>query len=405
MDYLFSSKDGFQFFNERKDALTEEIDTLSKTELESSDDSLRIILKAKHTIRIIEFAEAYRVDKGEFQKDISKDQRFAAFYFRDSDEGPIYKKGRRIEVHLPFSCEKELFEIRPSTLTTIFPKADIAENELIFTFEFFSDVDSAEDINKRINEEIGLAKTYSNWLNNNIVAFNGTIDSIIAGSLSIRREKLSRDEEFLGKIQVPKRFPTAVGFARPEKKLDLKIFKEDKQREIEPSLETETYDKIVQLVNSLGINLERSSQRLRGLDEESLRDTFLMALNSVYQGMASGEAFNKEGKTDILIKYQDKNLFVSECKIWRNDGYFLEGIGQLLSYLTWRDTKTSYIIFSKNRDVTKVIGRSKELMESHPNFIRAEKVISDSCVKYRFKQKSETSTECFMTLHVFDLGG
>jgi hypothetical protein len=404
MNYLFSSKDGFQFFNEKKDALTEEIDTLSRTELESSDDSLKIIINAKHTIRMIEFAEAYRVDKGEFQKDISNDPRFAAFYFKDFGDQPVYKKGRQIEVHLPFSCDKELFKIRPSTFTTILPRADVAEAELILTFEFFSDVDSPEGINKRINEEVDLTKTYANWVNSDINNFNGSIDSIIDSGLSRRRKKLSRDEAFLDKIQVPKRFPTAVGFVRPEKKLDLKIFKEDRQREIEPSLETETYDEIVRLVNSLGINLERSSQRLRGLDEESLRDTFLMALNSVYQGMTSGEAFNKEGRTDILIKYQDRNLFVSECKIWRSDGYFLEGIDQLLSYLTWRDTKTSYIIFSKNRDVTKVIGRSKELMESHPNFIRTEKVISDSCVKYRFKQKSEASTECFMTLHVFDLG-
>jgi len=30
--------------------------------------------------------------------------------------------------------------------------------------------------------------------------------------------------------------------------------------------------------------------------------------------------------------------------------------------------------------------------------------MSDSCITYRFKQNGETSKECFMTLHVFDLG-
>jgi hypothetical protein len=404
MEYLFRGKDGYQFFKEKKDGITAEIDTLSKTELDSSNDSLKIILKSKHILRLIELAEPYRIDKGEVQINISNDRRFAAYLFRDDDEGPVYKKGRRIEVHLPFSCDGELFEVHPSAFTTVLPKAEVRGTELVFTCDFFSDVDSPEQVNKRINEEIELIKMYSNWLNNDISSFNSSIDSIIDNGLSMRREKLSRDEAFLEKISVEKQVAIAKGFVKPAKKIDLKILREDIEKEIEPALETETYNEIIQLVNSLGINLERSSQRLRELDEESLRDTILMALNSVYRGMASAEAFNKEGKTDILIKYQDRNLFISECKIWRGDEYFLKGIDQLLNYLTWRDTKTSYIIFSKNVDVKRVINRSKELVQAHPNFMAMEKTMSDSCITYRFKQNGETSKECFMTLHVFDLG-
>jgi len=404
MEYLFRSKDGFQYFEEKAKALKEEIDTLSKTELESSNDSLKIILKAKHTIRLIEFAEPYRVDKGEVQINISNDRRFAAYLFRDENKGPIYKKGRRIEVHLPFSCDEELFKIHPSTFTTVLPKAEISDDELIFTVDFFSDVDTPEQIEKKINRETELIKTYAGWLNNNINSFNSSIDSIIDNGLSARRKKLSLDDAILGQLGVKKETAPLRGFVKPEKKLDLKILKEDKEKEIEPSLEIETYNEIIQLVNSLGINLERSSERLRELDEESLRDTILMALNSVYRGMASAEAFNKEGKTDILIKYQDKNIFIAECKIWRGDAYFTEGIAQLLSYLTWRDSKTSYIIFSKNQDVKIVIKKSKTLLEANTNYIAKSKEISDSCVTYRFKQNAETTSECLITLHVFDLG-
>jgi hypothetical protein len=406
MEYLFRTRDGYQFFKEKKEGITAEIDTLSKIELDSSDDSLKIILKAKHVLRLIEFVEPYRIDKGEIQINISNDHRFAAYFFRDDEEeGPVYKKGRRIEVHLPFSCDGELFKVHPSTFTTVFPRAEIRGAELIFDCDFFSDVDTPEQVNKKINEEIDLIKMYSNWLNGDISNFNSSIDSIIDDGLLKRREKLSRDEAFLKQIHVPQQDIIKTGFIKPEKKLDLKILKEDIVRKIEPSLVEETYDEIIEQVNSLGINLERSSQRLRELDEESLRDTILMALNSTYRGMSSGEAFNKEGKTDILIKYQDSILFIAECKIWRSDDYFLKGIDQLLSYLTWRDTKTSYIIFSKNRDVTRVIAQSKQLIQSHPNFIAIERSISDSCIKFRFKQKIGTSIECFVTLHVFDLGG
>jgi len=65
------------------------------------------------------------------------------------------------------------------------------------------------------------------------------------------------------KISVEKQVAIAKGFVKPAKKIDLKILREDIEKEIEPALETETYNEIIQLVNSLGVNLERSSQRLR----------------------------------------------------------------------------------------------------------------------------------------------
>lgn len=402
MNYLFRSKDGFQYFEEKRAAITEEINTLSKTELESSNDSLKIILRAKHTLRLIEFVEPHRVDKGEVQINISNDHRFAAYLFRDDDAGPVYKKGRQIEVHLPFSCDEELFDVHPSTFTTVLPKAEIRGAELVFTHDFFSDVDTSEQIEKEIDRHTELIKTYAGWLNNDINSFNGSIDSVIDNGLSARRKKLSLDEAVLEKLGVQEQTAPLRGFVKPERKLDLKILKEDK--EIEPSLEMETYGEIIQLVNSLGINLERSSERLRELDEESLRDTIFMALNSVYRGMASAEAFNKEGKTDILIKYQDKNIYIAECKIWRGDAYFTDGIAQLLSYLTWRDLKTSYIIFSKNQDMKSVIEKSKALLETNANYVAKSKEISNSCVAYRFKQDVGTTNECMITLHVFDLG-
>jgi hypothetical protein len=95
----------------------------------------------------------------------------------------------------------------------------------------------------------------------------------------------------------------------------LKIL-ENKDKQIDPSLEMETYNEIIGIINSFGISLERSCQRLRDLGEEPLRDAILSSLNAFYKGMATGEAFNKEGKTDILLKHRDRNIFIAECKIW-----------------------------------------------------------------------------------------
>ena len=40
------------------------------------------------------------------------------------------------------------------------------------------------------------------------------------------------------------------------------------------------------------------------------------ALNTHYRGKATAEAFNFHGKTDILIRHDNQNLFIAECKYW-----------------------------------------------------------------------------------------
>lgn len=403
MKYLFRSIDGYQYFSKKGRLLSEEISSLSNAELQSSDESLKIILKAQNTVKLIEFKKEYTTDNGEAPINIRNDHRFGAFWFRDEDRSPIYKKGRQILVHLPFSGDEELLDVRPSTYSMGgFPSADITNGELLFTVEFFSDIDKAEDVEKEINKRIDFIKSYAGWLNSNISTFNDSIDSLIENGLKEKRKKLSQDEAILGRLGVVQKVIPPIGFVKPEKKLELKIL--DKQTgEVDPSLEMETYDEIIGIINSLGINLERSCQRLRSQGEEPLRDTILGALGSVYKGMVSAESFNKEGKTDILLKHRDHNIFLAECKIWSTENIFTNGVAQLLSYLTWRDTKTSYIIFSKNKDVKNVIDKAKKLLEAHPNFISKVRDVSHSCVIYRFMINLESMNECFLTLHVFDL--
>jgi len=403
-DYLFSKIDGFSFFKERKSKLTKEINTLTTEDLKNSDDSIKIFLKTKHMIKPIDFKGHYQEDKGEIDIDVRNDRRFLAYFDRDTNNKPVYRKGRLIEIHLPFSCEGYLFSIKPSSFTSVIPKAKISANELIFEFKFISEVDKPEDFLKKINSEIDLTKRYASWLNTDINSYNSSIESVIDNNLKSRRNKLSKDLEFLNGLDVPKKeSERKIGFVKPEKKLKLKIIEEKfGKNEIEHILEEETYNEIINYIDSLGINLERSSQRVRDLDEESLRDTFLMALNSVYKGMVSGEAFNKSGKTDICIKHKDNNIFIAECKIWRGEAYFKEGLNQLLSYLTWRDSKTSYIIFSRNQDINSVIEKAKKLLTEKQNYVKEVRTNSESSIQYKFKQNNNKNY-VFVNLHIFNL--
>ena len=111
IEYLFSDIDGFDFFCEKEEELKNEINNLTKEELKNSDDSLKLILKSKHIIKKIEFGKYYQEDKGEIEINVRNDPRFVAFFNRQFNSKPVYKMGRRIEIHLPFLCDTKLFKI------------------------------------------------------------------------------------------------------------------------------------------------------------------------------------------------------------------------------------------------------------------------------------------------------
>lgn len=63
------------------------------------------------------------------------------------------------------------------------------------------------------------------------------------------------------------------------------------------------------------------------------------------QGKATGETFNRAGKTDILLREGDRNVFIAECKFWKGPKAFGEAIDQRLGYTMWRDSKTAILVF------------------------------------------------------------
>jgi hypothetical protein len=48
--------------------------------------------------------------------------------------------------------------------------------------------------------------------------------------------------------------------------------------------------------------------------EEGRRDAMLGALATHYRGNALAEAFNRGGKTDILLREDDHNLFIWQAR-------------------------------------------------------------------------------------------
>lgn len=102
--------------------------------------------------------------------------------------------------------------------------------------------------------------------------------------------------------------------------------------------------------------------------EEGRRDAMLGALATHYRGQAFAEAFNRRGKTDILLREDDHNLFICECKIWKGAKAFSDALDQLLGYATWHDTRLSLVAFVEQRDLTRVVAAAREALQQHEAF-------------------------------------
>jgi hypothetical protein len=139
------------------------------------------------------------------------------------------------------------------------------------------------------------------------------------------------------------------------------------------------------------------------MGEEDLRTHFLVQLNGQYEGRATGETFNFQGKTDILIRDEGKNVFIAECKFWAGEKQFLETIDQVLSYLSWRDTKAAVLIFNRNVNFSEVLAKIAESAPKHENFKKTVAKLDESSIRYIFHQTNDRNRELTLTVLAFDV--
>jgi hypothetical protein len=132
----------------------------------------------------------------------------------------------------------------------------------------------------------------------------------------------------------------------------------------EPSLEEGEYEHILADCVAMATVFERSD--LRAMGEEQLRNLILGMLNTNFTGEVAGEVFNGNGKTDILIRVEDRNIFIGECKFYDGPRSVAKAIDQLLGYVVWRDSKAALLLFVKGGNFSEVVAKATEAVAKHP---------------------------------------
>lgn len=327
--------------------------------------------------------------------------------FKKEDWGRIINVKANIYVFsIPFNGDEKMFKYQPSSFSSILPYGNVNGKELHISFAV-TDHDS-NALKQKMDKEINTIEQYLGWIKNDVIKFNNELKRTIFEKLETRKEKLLKDQGLVASLGIPirQRKNTSATYTTPIVRKLITIPKPKASTtpfKPEPELEKKIYEEIISTLKNMAIVMERSPSAFVKMGEEDLRTHFLVQLNGQYEGQASGETFNFQGKTDILIRVDGKNIFIAECKFWTGPKGLHETIDQVLGYLSWRDTKVAILLFNRNKDFSSVLSQIPNTVKSHSNYKKQFVSNSETGFSFILKSKVDDNRELIVTLLAFDI--
>lgn len=321
--------------------------------------------------------------------------------------GKRYKKDV-IRYHIPFSGEADLLTCVPST--RILWTTEVIVEDSCVCFDIINFDGNPDGIKNQANRVVDDMKRQWSYVANQVNSYNSSLGSQVRNLVQARKQHLFDKNELLASLGVPLKkregFPQTFAIPSPKTVRTIHVAKPavtERGFKPEPTLRIDDYVAILQVIHDVGKQFERMPSTYVGKSEEELRDHFLLFLEPRFAGAATGETFNKSGKTDILIRHEGSNVFIAECKFWKGEKAFLETITQLFRYLTWRDSKAAVILFVQNRDFTSVIRTVETAAPKHPNYLGFASKQDDSWLNYRFHINGDPNREVKTAILLFHI--
>ena len=366
-------------------------------------DDLREYFVQKYRIDVPVLQEdSIVVDQHETKVDVRHDPR----RFILDRSRPALVSGTAIEVDIPFDGDEAMFRIRPTHYNTNPPCARILNGKLRVCV-VGADLKS-DGVKSTIRATIVAINEYLEWQRQDATGFNSALQRLVTEHLSARRRKLLQDRDLVASLGFPLR-PRADAnqtFAVPEvrrrvtptmPKSSAGVFKP------EPALSDEQFEHILSVIKRASLVMERSPAAFAKMNEEAIRWHILVQLNGHYEEGTTGETFNFEGKTDVLVHASGKNVFIAECKFWKGPKGLSDAIDQLLGYASWRDTKVAIILFNRRKNFSRVLEAIPKTVEGHSNYKRHAKGGSDTDFRYVLRHRDDKSRELTLAVVAFEV--
>lgn len=308
------------------------------------------------------------------------------------DHGAEVNAGIRIVVArfaIPYTGSMRVLQLHPPVRPCSGVKVDAVYER---TIEIV--VETAPTSSEALADAVrGIAREIEGYLthsNKAVDGYNRVLAETISTELRVVREQAAQAQEMIQGL--PFRLYRDEEASRVVMPLQRKVVRPQRQpggSSFRPNhvLEEADYEATLHVLHDMRTVIERNPstfaklalQEVEGLDkvEERYRDLFLVILNTHFKGDVGSEVFNNTGKTDLLIRVEDRNVFIGECKFWRGPASVKEAVDQVLSYHSWRDTKAGLLLFITNVGVKQAIKKAIAELVGHPQYEGPGKVQND----------------------------
>lgn len=407
-DHLFATGDLAEALRAQTQRVAEVVNQIPQDKFLASTDQQLVenVVSNLEVEPLVLHEDHAEMDQQEAELDVSGDPN-RDWGFRGRS-GPLMVPATRVTITIPFTGDKTLWELRPSSWYPTSPIAQIIQRKedppgaLVITITKSHDAPQDEFKNDcdLVLKDIRL---YLDNQKTDVDQFNTALPGKIQDAITARRKRIGKHEGLSEILDIPLKRKAGAPPIQPikvEKKIIRPLPAPKPGLKPEPGIDQELYDNILTIIRHEGRTYETTPATFSKLDEEELRDVILAHLNGHFEGGATGETFRKHGKTDIRIEDNDRAAFIGECKLWRGPKELLAAVDQLLGYLTWRDCKASLIIFNKNiKGFTKLLETVPESLTQHRLF---EKDLGQQDEgEWRHIFRSSEDEERHITIHTY----
>lgn len=407
---LFDSETSMSFLNSRMTSMRTEILSLKTAIFESNTvEEIERNFYQKYEIEPIELLvdqKELEVDEIDILRDATRDPFYNPIY----DSSTYTIRGYGVTVNIPFTGYAELFKLKPSRyIMRTFDASIYTDNfdksqqflRLKTEFEKVRVDDNIDVIKNKIDDELKSYIQNIAYVNADAINYNKQLKDEVSKSIKSRLSDLNKLKSIKTALKIPLRkntSPSSLNKISIKPKIISPLA--TKPTEIGAYISEDDYDIILSSIRSMGASME-SNRAAENQDEEGLRDILLTGLStSIVIGTASGESFRKNGKTDILVMFENKAAFIAECKIWKGRDYINKGIDQLLGYTTWRDVKISYVIFNKDvKNFSKIQEQISNIFSEREDFVKTERNQREG--EWRFTLQKPDDKSRHITIHIF----
>jgi hypothetical protein len=321
----------------------------------------------------------------------------------------------KVTISIPFEGNSSFLHCTPSKTPAVPPKVEVEiqhQNKILQLVYETNDRD-ADRIRNLICEDIEIIKKWLGAINEDLVLHNLWIKEKAEHFLSERKNQVLQNLGFARSLGIPFKEDANLPktYPIPLKAETIKLVKpvsSDDAFHPEPSIDQVNYEKILEIIAHMSLAMERNPQTFSKLSEGEIRDFFLIVLNSHFEGQATGETFNSQGKADILLRFEDKNAFIAECKFWKGRKSFLGAIDQILNYLSWRDTKAALLVFYKGKSFSRTLDTIAKTISAHKCYKRtfclnSQELTRDTVFSAVLHNRNDKNKELFLTVLSFPI--